>query len=180
MKACSVLPCTKTYAKVRRLFLEAFPPEERRPFWSLWLLSVVKKAVALRAYREDGSFCGFSLTVCTDTYLYISFLAVSPEVRSRGCGTKILNLLHETYGKPILVEIEAPEDGAENQTQRLRRKAFYTRNGFAPLGREITGRGVRYELLSTGGSYDRAAYLAIFPHLSFGIVPKIKKLLGRS
>ena len=65
MKASSVLPCTKTYDKVRRLFLEAFPPEERRPFWSLWLLSVLKRAVALRAYREDGSFCGFSLTVCT-------------------------------------------------------------------------------------------------------------------
>lgn len=179
MRSRPVIPCTPTYRRVRKLFLEAFPPEERRPFWSLWLLSVLKRAVSLRAWLLDGTFCGFTLTVCTDVYLYISFIAVSPEVRSRGCGTRILDALKESYGKPVLVEIEAPEEGAENQTQRLRRREFYLRNGFSPLNREITGRGVRYELLSTGADYDREAYMAIFPHLSFGIVPRIKKLLGR-
>lgn len=179
MNAHCVLPLSRTYRRVRKLYLEAFPPEERRPFWSLWLLSALRKAVSLRAYAEEGNFCGFSLTVCTDVYLYISFLAVSPEIRSRGCGTAILDDLRKTFGKPILVEIEAPEAGAANQAQRVRRRAFYLRNGFVPLDREITGRGVRYELLSTSRDYDRAAYMAIFPHLSFGVVPRLRKLLGR-
>lgn len=176
MKTYAVIPGTKIYRMVRRLFLEAFPAEERRPFWSLWLLSVVKRAVQLQAYKRENLFCGFSLTVCTQTYLYISFLAVPPEVRSQGCGAQILNILRKQYGKPILVEIEVPEDGTPNQEQRLRRKNFYLRNGFQSLNREIVGRGIHFELMSTEATYDREAYSEIFPHLSFGIMPRLKRL----
>lgn len=173
-------PLTKEYRAVKRLYLSAFPPEERRPLWHLWLLSRMREEVSLTAYYDDGDFCGFTLTVCSGKYLYISFIAVDPALRSKGCGAKILASLQAQHPyQALLVEVEAPEEGAENALQRQRRIEFYLRNGFVDLSRSITGRGVIYRLLSTDPAYDRKAYQAIFPHLSFGIKGMLKKILHR-
>ena len=180
MDQSAVIPGTKLYRDVKSLYLSAFPEEERRPFEILWVLSVIKSPVLLRAYRENGTFCGFTLTVDSDPYLYINFIAVSPSNRSHGCGTLILDELRQEFpDRAMLVEVEAPVDGSPNREQRERRIRFYERNGFVQLDRSITGRGVSYILLSTAHEFDREAYQRIFPHLSFGVKSGIKRFLAR-
>ncbi len=178
METCTVFPGTKHYREVRQLFLSAFPPEERRPFFSLWLLGALRPQVALRTYREAGAFCGFSLTVSSEKYLYISFIAVAPGVRDRGHGSKILAALRRAYPqKALLVEVEAPDEAAANCDQRQKRIAFYERNGFIDLDRTITGRGVSYRILSTDPDFDREAYRQLFSYLSFGLRARLLQLL---
>ena len=183
MKIYTVFPGTRTCREVKRLYLSAFPAEERYPFGRLWLLSALKSRVALRAYGDGDAFCGFTLTVDSGKYLYISFIAVAPEVRSRGYGAQMLELLRQGYPeRALLVEVEAPEETSPNCGQRVRRIDFYRKNGFHDLDRTITGRGVTYALLSTDTDFDREAYWKIFDQLSLGLGPwlrRLKKRLGR-
>ena len=180
METCTVFPGTKYYREVKRLFLSAFPPEERRPLRNLWLLNVLRPQVALRAYREGDAFCGFTLTVDSEKYLYLSFIAVSPALRGRGCGSEIIGQLRREYPeKALLVEVEAPDEQASNCDQRKKRIEFYRRCGFVDLDRTITGRGVTYRILSTDPDFDRAAYRKIFTYLSFGLRAKLRRLLRK-
>lgn len=179
METCTIIPGTKTYREVKRLYLSAFPPEERRPFFSLWLLSAMKAPVSLRAYRDGNTLCGFVLSVDSGKYLYISFIAVNPALRGQGCGSRMLDTLRQQHsGRPLLVEVEAPDPAADNQSQRQKRMAFYAKNGFFDLDRTITGRGVTYKILSTEEAFDRAAYREIFPLLSFGLRARLRELLN--
>lgn len=180
METCTVFPGTKRYREVKRLFLSAFPPEERRSLLTLWLLNAMRPQVALRSYREADRFCGFSLTVDSEKYLYLSFIAINPALRGQGYGSKILEQLRREHPQQaLLVEVEAPDETAENCAQREKRIEFYRRNGFADLDRTITGRGVTYRLLSTDPDFDRAAYQRIFSYLSFGLRAKLRGLLGK-
>lgn len=160
--------------------MSAFPKEERQPLLRLWLLSALRPRVALTVYYEGETFCGFTLTVNSEKYLYISFIAVNPALRSQGIGGKILRQLQERYpGKSMLVEVETPSEGAENELQREKRMRFYMRNGFYDLNRSITGRGVTYSVLATDRDYDREAYLKIFEELSLGIRAVFQRLRGK-
>ena len=161
-----IRPGTSGYQRARALYLAAFPMEERFPFPMLWLVSL-KKAVRLTGYYEAGQFLGFTHTVDTGRYLYLSFFAVDPSLRSRGLGGQILERLRAQYpGRDMVVEVEPPEEAAENAGQRQRRMDFYLRNGFHDLNRHITGGGVRYTILSTGTDLDRNEYFRIFKLLN--------------
>ena len=62
---------------------------------------------------------------------YLGFLAVDGRTRSAGYGTRILTHFRERYGDvPQLLEIEPVVREAGNYQQRVRRLAFYERNGF--------------------------------------------------
>ena len=136
MISCTIFPGTRRFRQARRLYRAAFPAAQRRPFLSLWLLSVCKPAVSLRVYLDGTCFCGFSYTVTTEKYLYISFLAVDPALRSRGYGAQMLTLLRQQApGRALLAEVERPEPESPNYAQRVRRVEFYRRNGFHTLDR---------------------------------------------
>lgn len=131
--------------------------------------------MSLRGYWRDREFCGFTLSVCSDKYLYINFIAVSPELRSEGVGTEILRHLAGTYpDKAMLVEVLSPAEGSHGWEQRNRRLEFYRRNGFFDLGRTVSGKGGDYVLLSTDAVYDREAYWRIFDHMSFKSIFRFK------
>ncbi len=175
-----VFPGTRRFRQARALYLSAFPAPQRRPFLSLWLLSVCKPAVSLRAYSDNGQFCGFTCSVCSEKYLYLNFIAVDPACRSRGYGTQLLELLRrQAPHHPLLVEVERPEPDAPNYGQRCARVAFYRRNGFYDLDRTITGHGATFMLMSTDPVFDRDAYWRIFPHMSMGLRAGLNRLLGR-
>ncbi len=165
-----IRPGTPGYQKARELYLAAFPLEERFPFPVLWLVSL-KKAVRFTGYYEGDRFLGFTHTVDTGRYLYLSFFAVDPAIRSQGLGGQILEHLQAQYpGRDMVVEIEPPEEAAENADQRRRRMDFYLRNGFHDLNRHITGGGVRYTILTTDTDLDRNEYFKVFRILGIGLL----------
>ena len=125
--------------KVKEIYERSFPPEEQIPLPEL-LRSAEAPEVSFVAWAdpalpagEEGADNVVALTfslVFPDLF-YLGFLAVDGRTRSTGYGTRILTYFRERYGDvPQLLEIEPVVREAANYQQRVRRLAFYERNGF--------------------------------------------------
>jgi GNAT superfamily N-acetyltransferase len=56
---------------------------------------------------------------------------VKPELRGQGKGQEILTAVIQKYkGKKFVLDLESTKQECENMEQRIKRHAFYLRNGF--------------------------------------------------
>lgn len=171
MKMKKVYPGTKTFRAVKELYFEAFPENERLPYSRMALLSLLKPSVSLLAFQEGGELWGFTFTVKTEGFLYINYIAVNPDLRSRGHGARMLEKLYQKWPMAQLCDAKAPEKWTEDYDQDLRRIAFWEKNGFDFYGNAhpITNpQGVTYYICGKGIEFDKNAYFGVFDHLSFG------------
>ena len=108
------------------------------------------------------------LSYCIDFKgaIYLFYLAVNPDMQSKGYGTRILDELRKSCdGKPVVLEAESVDVDAENIGQRLRRSSFYLKDGFEKLPYHIEEDGVIYDTYSSGSlpdDFDVEAYLGEF------------------
>lgn len=151
--------------QIRNLYLTAFPKEERLPWW---LLRCWPGPGQLTAYYADETFCGFTFDATVGDILYVMFFAVADELRGKGCGSAVLQYLKQT-GKTILLNVELLDETAPNYDERVRRVAFYAKNGFADTGYNIREVGGVFRILSSTGEMDAAAYQRVFAKLSCGL-----------
>ena len=171
MRIRNVIPGTQTFREVEKLYHSAFPVEERIPFRRMALLSLLRPSVALLAYYDGDTFCGFSFTVNTRRYLYINFFAVDPTLRGKGYGSRMAALLRERYPQAAICEVKAPDTTLPTHTEDVQRLRFWERNGFDFMdgAYPITNpHGVKYLVGTTDGSFQRDAYRVLFDHLSMG------------
>lgn len=135
---------------IAALYVRAFPANERRPLEPL--MESHGGHAAMLAAREDGAFCGFASLLLWQDIVHIIYFAVEEERRGNGLGGRILDEIQALYpGHRVIVDIEEPEEGAPNNPQRIRRRAFYLRNGYAPNDIHYDWRGTAYTILSRGG-----------------------------
>lgn len=113
---------------IRRLYLDAFPPAERRPWESISAGGSTPLLMAIKS--DDDALLGLLSFWDFVDFVYIEHLAVDPAQRGAGVGAAALKLLRESCGRPLLLEVEPPAD--DNPTA-ARRIAFYRRNGFDVL-----------------------------------------------
>ena len=125
---------TQDFAEKEKLYAlnnEAFPKEERIPSDKLFVLLQAVDGEAWAFF--DETFVGFAVLL-PDTELqmvYLSYFAIDKACRSMGYGGMALAKLAEIYkGYQIVLDMERLDDGADNYGQRLRRLAFYERNGY--------------------------------------------------
>ncbi|MDO4265348.1 MAG: GNAT family N-acetyltransferase [Eubacteriales bacterium] len=137
--------------EVKRLYLEAFPAEERKPFHVIEELCE-KGRMELLAIMEGERFIGLDINMLapgTDLRL-LDYFAIAPSVRGGGYGSRALKCICERFsGHQFIFEIEPQDEAAENAEQRSRRKAFYLRNGLLESGLYVSLFHVPFELLST-------------------------------
>ena len=148
--------------RMKKLFLTAFPPEERPPFRVLKRRA--KENVDWLAIEADGETAGFFYTLKRKDLYYLMFFAVEEKMRGRGIGeAALLQAIKRYSDKRLFLSIERPyEQGAENAETRKRRKAFYLRCGFSETGREAREGSVIYEVLGINEPYvERDEYIAI-------------------
>lgn len=107
------------------LYTGSFPYEERRD------LERVKHDLSDTRYfflcfKEEATSAGLGFFTYWDMgeFLYGEHFAVNPSMRGGGIGARILEHIR-SIGKPVILEIEKPENGTA-----LRRLRFYERNGF--------------------------------------------------
>ncbi len=137
------------------LYEGAFPASERKPFdymiapptgdrYELLTVSTPTEAVAglvILAYAEVGS----------RNFVLLDYLAVSPHMRGGGIGHAILPLVRahcREHGAKLFLEIEAPDEAAENAAQRVRRKVFYLSCGLCECGVSAQMYGTTMELMA--------------------------------
>ena len=142
---------------VRQLYLTSFPKVERFPFWFLQALALTRRSRFLAFYAGD-SLAGISFTIEGRDMVFLLYLAVSPDMRSCGFGTEILSYLKTLYNKPLTLNMEPLDSAADNADERLRRFAFYERNGFSDTGYLLVDPQMTYAVISTAKEFSLEEY----------------------
>lgn len=114
-----------------KLLEQSFPKSEIRSYREM------KKILSYSNYRMIGflnhnqEICGLLGTWDLGLFMFVEHLAVDPNRRGNGIGSKIMRSFLECVDKPIILEVEDPVDEIKH-----RRVQFYERLGFTfnPLG----------------------------------------------
>lgn len=143
--------------KAKALYYRAFPKNERRAFPEL--AENRFGGTEVFCFYDDETFVGMACLLNTSTISHIIYLAVDESLRGHGYGSKALELLHNSKpDKKIMVDIEVPNERAENAEQRSMRKRFYLRAGYEETPVKYEWRNEYYEILSFGGQISEAEY----------------------
>lgn len=146
------------WVQIFRLYQHAFPVSERKPF-SIIVNMYRKGKTDLWCIRKGRQFAGFASTVNGDSLILLDYFAVTPHLRGCGIGrTALLQLMKHYSGQGLFVEIENAAQPGADQSQRIRRKAFYLQCGMEDLKVTATVFGVRMELLGVRCQLDFPAY----------------------
>lgn len=116
------------FQKLSELYVEAFPPEERREIEQLKELLETEPAMYFNAVVCEGELAGLFVYWDFDTFYYLEHLAVFAEMRNKKIGQQILDWVNEHLKGVRLLEVE-PDD-TEIAGRRIN---YYQRNGYRIL-----------------------------------------------
>lgn len=169
------------YSKVIDLYREAFPGAQRLPTSFLrYKLRHGKKGFDV--LYDDDDWIGLLYSIEYRDIVFVQFLAISESFRSQGYGSKVMDSMRSMRsGKKIVLNIEELDDKAENYQQRIKRKAFYEKNGFSCSGYIVKEPDGRHEMLISGGSISKEEIEAMYKDLfgrviGFFIRPQVIKI----
>ena len=147
---------SREYEKAKKLYDSAFPDNEKGVFENMFLDEVVSQKYV---FYENGVFCGF---VCLFVYLdiaHIIYLAVDDSLRGKGYGTKMLKNIAEMYAEyRIVADLERPDEDSYNYEHRLRRRAFYVRNGYEKTEISYEWQGENYDIYAYNGMVSKKEF----------------------
>lgn len=136
--------------EIKKLYLEAFPAEERMPLWILSWKAKKDRADLYGIYEKD-KFVGMTYCVYEKDIVFVFYLAVHQDRRGEGYGSQILKKLKEKFpNRRIVLNMEEVAETYKNYPQRRKRKEFYLKNGFREAGFKIEEYGVIYEFMYYG------------------------------
>jgi len=161
LSAVNVEENSKEYEDFLSLYHTAFPPIEQIPE-DFFQASIRIDGASITAYYAGNAFVGFTHAIETEHFLFLYFFAVKSELRSQGFGSEIIrnHLMKHYPGKPIVLNVEAPDNAAEDNEFRLKRIAFYQRVGFVPLKQNFYDERVLFRILSTSPELNIDEYEA--------------------
>ena len=163
MKMKEIRPELPEYKEIEQIYKTAFPEDQRLPFEEFQKL-LVEADTSFLAFYDADALAGFTHLFHYEDYTIISYLAVSPAVRSKGLGSRILQELRDYLpGRSIITEVEALDEASSNQEQRLRRLHFYDKNNFVPTGYHIEYGDMTFLIYWTGGDrFDTDKYYKVY------------------
>ena len=112
------------FSSVYKRLIDAFPYEERRDEADE-KACFFKKEFNFSEIIDAGESVGLVVFWLFDEFLFIEHIAINKEIRSKGYGSKTIDLIKAKYNLPIILEAEAPE--TEMQKKRIK---FYENLGF--------------------------------------------------
>lgn len=165
MKFVNIKDCPKIRNKIEPLYISAFPPEERPPE-EMFFSNAEKKDNELFAVYEGEEFIGFTDLLFYKDLCYLFFLAVTPESRNKGFGSKIIQEIFKMYSdKNFVLCYDEVDDKYPDNSIRIRRRDFYYRNGFKENNLKTCEYGVRYDTVYHGShQVSFEDYLGLFIH----------------
>ncbi len=106
------------------LYLAAFPENERRDL-DYHTETMSKRGFHCDLFLDSDEPIGILFWWDLSDFIFVEHLATIPAVRGKGHGNQIISELIASSDKPILLEVEHPEDELSR-----RRIGFYERMGF--------------------------------------------------
>lgn len=150
------------WLRLYRLYLSAFPREERKPF-GLILRMYKKGTTDVWCLKREGKFAGLGITINGPDLILLDYFAIKKKMRQQGVGSAALPVIVDYYGdKGFFLEIESTLEDAPNKNQRLRRKAFYLSCGLRELHTTAKLFGVNMELLGVRCQLNYDQYKAFY------------------
>ena len=150
------------WLRLYRLYLSAFPREERKPF-GLILRMYKKGTTDVWCLKREGRFVGLGITINGPDLILLDYFAIEKKRRQQGVGSAALPVIVDYYGdKGFFLEIESTLEDAPNKNQRLRRKAFYLSCGLRELHTTAKLFGVNMELLGVRCQLNYDQYKAFY------------------
>lgn len=142
------------WKEINALAKEAFPIEEYLAPETLVEMAEAEQFDFL-ALTEQEAFIGFMVVQTYKNLSYLFFLAIMPEFRSKGYGSRAIAALKELYAdKKQVVDFEMIDETSNNNAQRIKRKEFYLRNGYRETGLFLSYLGVSYEVMCMDSAFD--------------------------
>ena len=117
--------------QIQAIYDVSFPVNERKPFHYITQGLANGQYTVFIMRKETGIIVAFALmrALPTSQAMYIEYLAVMPERRSRGIGSKMVRAIIDRL-KPtnsaLIWEVDPPENGNDDNTRRI---VFYERLG---------------------------------------------------
>jgi len=140
---------TKNLEDIKQLYMDAFPFEERIPFYIMVSVGNDRGVEFLSIY-DDDTWLGFIHTLVGEKLSYIFYFAIDGSLRQSGYGSKIIREYKKMHPK-LSLAIEPIEEDSDNIKQRKKRLAFYKKNGFETLDTRVVEMGVEFELMGAKG-----------------------------
>lgn len=140
---------TKNLEDIKQLYMDAFPFDERIPFYIMVLVGNDRGVEFLSIY-DDDTWLGFIHTLVGEKLSYIFYFAIDGGLRQSGYGSKIIREYKKIHPK-LSLAIEPIEEDSDNIKQRKKRLAFYEKNGFETLDTKVVEMGVEFELMGAKG-----------------------------
>ena len=116
---------TSLYSYMEQLMVASFPAEEYRPLTQLREYTDSKKHFYNNIILDDDVAVGFITYWDFGSFYYAEHFAIDPARRNGGYGKKTLECLCQLLQRPIVLEVEMPEE-----EMAKRRIGFYQRQGF--------------------------------------------------
>ncbi|MBA6294395.1 GNAT family N-acetyltransferase [Colwellia sp. MB3u-70] len=158
------------YSKVIDLYKKAFTTAHRIPTWIL-KFKLRKGKVGFNVLYADDTWIGLIYTTEFKDIVLVHFLAISESFRSGGYGGKVMDSMKVMHsGKRIVLNIEKLDKQEKNFEQRIKRKAFYEKNGFSSSGYFVKEPGEKLEMLIFGGSINKEEIEAMYKNLFGSII----------
>lgn len=117
-----------------RYMLNDFHKSEVKP------LNMVEDLIENGHYKcygffEDEELLGYAYFIKAKESILMDYLAVTPEYRSRGYGSRFLQIIKHTFKETyssLIAEVENPRYSfnKDDEFNRMRRISFYLKNGF--------------------------------------------------
>ncbi len=162
---------SKAYRDTRKLYISAFPVHERFLYFPT-VLNSYRALADFYAYYDGDRFVGLAYVISSDQLVFLLFLAVTSEVRSKGYGKAILDDMAQLAKKrPVVLTIEPVEAEAKNYEQRLKRLAFYERNGYHATPHFYYEGREKYQILTNQGHVDIAAIEKLVKKAVLHLIP---------
>lgn len=148
--------------RIKRIYLEAFPKSERKPF-GMMKRRARKGMMEFLCVMDGRETVGLAITVLYRDMVLLDYFAMSRASRGKSYGSRALALLKERYqDRRLILEIELLDEHASNSEDRIRRKRFYLRNGMKETGIRAVVFRVPMEVLTAGESINYEEYHEIY------------------
>ena len=149
--------------RAREIYEASFPKSQRVPFDALLASDGDANRVQLVGLQEGAVLVVLTMSWLESTdWWFLEYLAVAPETRSQGIGTRAWNEAIKRAGGSdaarIVFEVDPPEEadiGSSERAIRQRRVDFYRR-----LGAELLPLGEFHAPATTGDGLQRFALMA--------------------
>lgn len=116
------------YTQVNEIYERSFPPKERY----INLNKMIKSPnTELYCLIDEGIVLGFIYLIYYKNMIFILYLAINREIRSKGYGSYLLKWCLGKYkDKKIYLNIEEVNEDFKDYENRKRCLNFYLKNGF--------------------------------------------------